>query len=160
MRLLDRYLAAIDRLNQAVKCLLVVLTALMSAVVIAQVFCRLTRIQLPWTEELARYLMIYATFIGTGYAVRHDLMMSVAFVRDRLRPGQRRLLSVIANLIVLAFFALIFLHGLGMLARVHMQRSPALQCPMSVPYSATVTGSALMMVNAVAVILERLFKAA
>lgn len=156
MPILNAFFSFMDGLNRLVKTVLAILIAMMSLIVIAQVICRLAKIQLSWSEELSRYLMIYIAFIGTGYMVRFDLMMSVTFVRDRLPPIGRRIISIASNTIMLCFFVVILVYAAVMMERVQGQLTPAMQISMSLPYAGIVVGSTLMAVNAITVILERI----
>ncbi len=55
------------------KMLCVIALALMSAVIVAQVFCRyVLNSSLSWSEELARYLFIWMIYIGISYGVKLD----------------------------------------------------------------------------------------
>ena len=55
-----------DGANKAAEYLVALLLAMMSVVVFVQVIGRWTRLSLPWSEEFARYAMIYMVYIGTS----------------------------------------------------------------------------------------------
>jgi TRAP-type C4-dicarboxylate transport system permease small subunit len=59
-----------------------------------------------FTEELARYLMIWMA-----------LLIGVLLVFERLPPSARKWLAVAFDLIAFGFFAIIFFYGLGMVER-------------------------------------------
>lgn len=66
---------------------------------------------LTWTEELARYLFVWITFVGAALAIRDGTHIRVALVIDRLPARVRRWLDV-AQLVLVVFF-LCLLVGLG-----------------------------------------------
>ena len=54
-----------DGVNTVAEYFCAIALGIMSIVVFAQVVFRLTSGSLPWSEELARYLMIYMVYVGT-----------------------------------------------------------------------------------------------
>ena len=67
---------------------------------------------LTWTEELARYLFVWITFVGAALAIRDRSHIRVALLVDRLPRKLRRWLDV-AQLVLVALF-LCLLVGLGL----------------------------------------------
>jgi len=54
--------------------------------VLLQVFIRFVlHISAPWTEELARYLLIVVTYLGAGTAARKGDNLGVYFIRDKMK---------------------------------------------------------------------------
>lgn len=152
------YVCFVDRLNCGIKRILGILLTIMSLVVIVQVIFRGLKMSLPWSEEFSRYVMIYIVFLGAGYAVRFDLLMSVKFLWEKVPKSVLPVLSIFVNLLMGAFFLLLFVQGFKILGTVGSQTSPAMQLPMSLAYGAIPLGGALMMINCLAVILESLMK--
>jgi TRAP-type transport system small permease protein len=61
----------IDRFNKVLGVVLALLIMVMSAVIFYQVFSRfILKDSLRWSEELARYLMVWSVFIGSALAIR------------------------------------------------------------------------------------------
>ena len=147
----------VNRLNRLAFICIGILLGIMAVVIILQVFCRIFQGSLPWSEELARYLMVYIVFIGTGCAVRSDQLMSVKILQDLLSPARKKIVEIAVNLLVLGFAALLALKGHAILAVVGRQVSPAMGWSMAIPYAALAIGGALMALNAAAGILESLF---
>ena len=67
---------------------------------------------LTWTEELARYLFVWITFVGAALAIRDRSHIRVALLVDRLPRKPRHWLDV-AQLVLVALF-LCLLVGLGL----------------------------------------------
>jgi TRAP-type C4-dicarboxylate transport system permease small subunit len=148
-------LQIIDRLNKYMTILLGILLAIMSIVIIFQVFSRyLLSLPLPWSEELSRYIMIYTVFFGAALALRYQKLIAVEVLAEKLSWKNRRILKTVVNLISIAFFILLLVKGIEMMTKVHLQISPALQLPMSIPYASIPIGAILLIMNAVAVIIE------
>ncbi|MGG1660522.1 TRAP transporter small permease [Brevibacillus sp. NRS-1366] len=150
-----KVLRLIDKLNHYLKILVGILLAIMSVIVIIQVFSRfMLSLPLSWSEELARYLMVYTVFLGVALALREQKLIGVEAVAERLSKRQRRRLKTTVNLVSIAFFLLLFIQGIKMLLKVHVQISASLGIPMSIPYAAIPIGSCLLIMNSIAVIIE------
>lgn len=152
MKILTR---AVDIMNKIIGWILIVMMAVMSIVVIVQVFCRLLGASLPWSEEMSRFLMIYITFLGMAYACRYDQLMSVKFLVDAVPQIVNKILYIAALLIQLAFFVTVFYHGLSITQAVRSQLSPAMRISMSVPYSAMMAGSVAAAANCLYLLIFR-----
>ena len=73
--------------------------------------------QATFTEELARYLMIWMALLAVSSGICHREHIGVLVLFDRFPPSVRRYLAVLFDLIALVFFAIIFYYGLGMVER-------------------------------------------
>ncbi|MEW9669891.1 TRAP transporter small permease [Ammoniphilus sp. 3BR4] len=152
-------LRGIDYINKGILILLGILLGIMSAVIIFQIFSRFfLGLPLPWSEELARLIMAYTIFIGSAIALRNQQLIAVEFVSERLTPQKRKVLKFIIHIIAIIFFALLFVKGIEMMGKVHAQQSAALRLPMSVSYSCIPIGAALLIMNAIAVMIEMVAK--
>jgi TRAP-type C4-dicarboxylate transport system permease small subunit len=121
------------------------LTALMAVVVLIGVFARyVLNDALPWPEELARYTMIWLSWLGGGLALRRGAHIAVEFVIDAM-PQRLRAATVFAGRIgILLFLGICLVYGLQHVGRVSMQTTVALGVSMQIPYLAAPIGSALM----------------
>jgi TRAP-type transport system small permease protein len=83
--------------------------AAMSAVTLMGVFFRYV-MQAPfmWTEEVARYLMLWLGFLGIQLAMRRKVHVSIEVLTTFLPPKIIKFKNVIVNLLI-AFFLLIIL---------------------------------------------------
>ncbi|MEJ5357762.1 MAG: TRAP transporter small permease [Desulfobacterales bacterium] len=151
-RILDRASAALSRFAER---LLILLGVAMSAVVILQVFFRfVVYVPFPWSEELARYLMIWMGLVGSFVALRRGRHIGVNSLVECLPPPLRRLTSIGLHLALIAFLALIAREGLNLALFNAAQKSPAMMIPMFYPYLAIPVGAALMIVELLAGLLR------
>lgn len=70
-----------------------------------------------FTEELARYLMIWMALLAVSCGISHREHIGVLLVFERFPPRVRKWLAVTFDLIAFAFFAVVFFYGLGFVER-------------------------------------------
>lgn len=68
---------------------------------------------LTFTEELARYLMIWMALLAVSSGIAHREHIGVEFIFGRLPAKVRRWLAVTFDLMAFAFFFAIFFYGIG-----------------------------------------------
>ncbi|MGY4690762.1 TRAP transporter small permease [Salibacterium sp. K-3] len=111
---------------------------------------------LIWTEELARYLIIWFIFIGSSIAVRERAHAKVDVLFTIASANTKRILSIAASMMGLLFCILIVISGWQTIQNVtqYSNVTPALQIPMYVPYLAIPIGGTLMAVRFIQLIIE------
>lgn len=143
--------------NAIARLLLVLMSAVMAVTILAQVFLRyVVKASLPWSEELARYLMVWIGLMGASLAMHEGRHVGVTLLVDRLRGGVQKAVTGIALVAVLWFLWLMISQGAVLLQNIWQQRSPALNLPMVIPYAAIPLGATFMAVQ-VLLALCRLF---
>lgn len=100
-------------------------------------------ISLTFTEEAARYLMIWMALLAVSCGIARREHIGVLFVFDRLpRPLQHLLLGLL-DALALAFFALLFFHGIGLVGKGFTQLTMIYAMPKALPFAAVPTGALL-----------------
>lgn len=90
-----------------------VLMLFLTSVVTIQIFVRvLFRLSTPWTEELAKYTVIYVTFIGSVGAIIKGQHLLVDVFTVRFNESARRIARVVNNLIYLFFSGFLLIFGI------------------------------------------------
>jgi len=67
--------------------------------------------QIRWTEELARFLLVWISFLGGAIAYLDDKHLGVDLLVDRIDPAARRVARVVTHSLVFAFA--FFVMGIG-----------------------------------------------
>ncbi len=120
--------------------LVVGLLAAMTLNVIWQVASRyLLRAPSPFTDELARYLLIWLGLFGAAYASGQGSHLSIDLLATRLTPRQRQWVNAFIHCCVILFAACVMIAGglrLVYLTLTLNQTSAALGLPLGVVYSA------------------------
>lgn len=103
---------------------------MMTGITAVQVFNRyVLQSSLDWSEELARYLFIWAVYVGCSYATQMDRHLEVTILRTVFKGKFARPITILASIFTFAFcmFAtilgvkfVIFLASTG-------QKTPALE---------------------------------
>lgn len=134
--------------------LLIVLTA-MSVVVFLQVLFRyVLGLPLFWTEEFARYCLVWASLLGAAVATKRGQHIAVTFVMERLPARLHRFFRVVALFSVAVILAIIMWGGIQLVMVTRAQISPALRIPMAIPYAAVPVGAAVMLLHTIVLILR------
>nr|WP_299172279.1 TRAP transporter small permease [uncultured Allomuricauda sp.] len=117
---------------------LIVIMAMMVLNVLWQVFTRFV-IGTPssFTDELARYLMIWVGILGAAYAAGQDMHVAIDFLPQKLEKTTQMKLSIMVKLIIALFALVAMIVGGGRLVYITYvldQLSPALQIPLAYVY--------------------------
>lgn len=130
----------------------ILLLAAMSAVVFANVCLRyLTNFSLTWSEEVARYAMIWMTFLGAGLVLRVGGHVAVTTFQEMLPASAQRLVRGGIVLLLLVFFAVMAWMGHDYMSRMRFQVTPATRIAFSHIYAAMPVGFLLMIAHLLAV---------
>ena len=132
-------------LNRCVERLLAALGMAMAAIVATQVVCRyLFNNSLFWSEEAARYLLVWLSFLGAAAAYYRGAHPGIDILSSRLGPGLRRGKAVAVHLVCLAFFLVMIWQGAVFSHFVRLQTSPSLALPMWLVVLAIPVGGAVL----------------
>lgn len=104
-----------------------------------------------WTEEIARYLLIVVTFIGSAMAVRRNSHIHVEFLFRWLPAGAGRVLSTIVDLVRIGFFGYATWLAIELVPKMHNLNMTVVNFPMSVVYALVALGFLLMTLRSVQV---------
>lgn len=155
---LDGWRLALDRFARGLERTLDAVLALMLAVLVAslvwQVFGRYALDSAPgWSEELARYLMVWIAMLGSAAVMREHGHINVAVLVDALPPSMRPVLLAVRDAVVLTTVYVLFAYGVDLAVLLKGQLSAAFEVSMAVPYAALPAGAFLI---GAAVIVARL----
>jgi TRAP-type C4-dicarboxylate transport system permease small subunit len=118
----------------------------MTLIIFMQVIWRYCfKAPLSWSEESARYLFVWVSFLGAITAAKRGNHVGMEMLRDALPRLGKDLLQFFSNLITVFFFAITFYYTLSMAPRMWIQFSPAMEISMFYPYLGIAVGSFFMM---------------
>ncbi|CAN0603966.1 unnamed protein product, partial [Ectocarpus sp. 12 AP-2014] len=117
---------------------LVLIMSVMVINVLWQVFTRyVTGNPSSFTDELARYLMIWIGVLGAAYVSGRNLHVAIDILPLRQNEKTQKKLKIIVTILVILFVLFAFVIGgsrLVYISYVLGQQSPALQVPLALVY--------------------------
>jgi TRAP-type C4-dicarboxylate transport system permease small subunit len=126
-------------INKYLGQLLVLLMAIMTLDVLWGVLTRYAfGSQADWSEELARFLLIWIGILGAAYAAGQHLHLSIDLLMPKLNETNQRRLSVFINIAIIVFAITVMVIGgmrLMYITQVLGQLSAALRIPMYLVYA-------------------------
>jgi TRAP-type C4-dicarboxylate transport system permease small subunit len=118
----------------------------MAVIVFLQFFTRyILNDSLAWTEEIARYLLMWVTFVGAAIAMRRGTHIAVEAAFLILPPPIVRVLSFVVDVLVVGFVALLCWFSVAITQRMQIQTMTVIPWPMSIVYGGIGIGCLLML---------------
>ncbi len=119
------------------KVILVALLALMSVVIILQVFMRyVMQASLSWSEELARFCFVWLIYIGISYGVKKAKHIRVEALLSVFKRKGKYIINMLAYLLFLFFAVYAVYYGFSIYSAIKGtgQSAPSLGVSMSIMY--------------------------
>ena len=132
--------------DRSVERLVAVIFAFILVVALVQVFSRFVlNSSLSWSEEAQVFGHVWIVFLGIPVAYRRGAHLYIETYCDKLPAKSRSVFNLLVELLWAAFAVSMLILGY-MVARVaHLQESPGLELPMSIPYAGMVVGGAYLL---------------
>lgn len=123
--------------NKIIEYFMIILTILMCFTVIWQVFTRFVLNQpSSWTEEIARYLMIWISFIGSSLAIREGNHISMNFVVNKVESKiKKQYMLTFADIASFGFGFVLFRYGFDLVLNGIGQNLMCAKISMSIVYT-------------------------
>lgn len=127
------------KVDQYVGYFLAFLMAIMTLDVLWGVFTRyVVGSQSPWTEELARFLLIWIGLLGAAYVAGQHKHLAIDILPGKLTGTAKARLEAFIRLLIIGFSATVLIVGGARLVYITYrlgQYSAALQVPLSAVYA-------------------------
>lgn len=145
--------------NEIVKKLLVIIFSSMTILIFLQVLFRYVfKSSLSWSEEMARYLFIWLTFLGASIATREQTHINVSVLKNSINnESLRNAFIIFADLLCLIFLGVLIRWGIPIALQIIELRQVSPSMPflyVGVIYLAIPLGSLLMFTNILESILD------
>lgn len=124
----------------------------------AQVCTRLAGVPLSWSEELARYMAVWLTFIGAAYALRKGSLAIVEILYNALKGVSKKALYVLISILIIAFCVVLMRYGLAFALKFMGQTSPAMQIPKGIVYLCAPISGLLMCLYQIEILIDNIRK--
>lgn len=116
----------------------------LTVVITLQIVSRVFFTSMSWTEEVARFLLIWVSFLGAALAYQQGRHIAVTLLRDSLPPTLRRIVSGAAMLVAIVFLLTLTEIGWQYMNMQSFQKSPSLRVSMTYVYAVMPLSTLLM----------------
>ena len=149
-----------SKVDVSLKWILVVIMAAMTLNVLWQVFTRFI-MQDPssYTEELARYMLIWIGILGAAYVAGQKMHLAIDLLSTKLNTKNKKYLEIIIQLSIFLFSFFVMVIGGIRLVQITLtlnQISAALQIPLGYIYTVLPISGVLMMFYSLTFIVKEL----
>jgi TRAP-type transport system small permease protein len=108
---------------------------------------------LSWTEEIARYGLMWLAFIGGAVVTRKKSHIAVELLSNLMAPGPlRAMLLALVDFVTLGFMGLLAYFSATIIERMHNQTMTVVELPMSIVYGGVGLGCFLMLARQIQVV--------
>ncbi len=148
---------ALHGLTTVVERICVLMTIAMVLIVFVQVIARyLFRHSLTWSEELARYILVWITFLGSTLALRHGTHIGVDILFQVIPTKFHKILMTLNCILIGLFLTVLLAKGAALAITTMSQPSPALKVPIGLVYSVVPISASIMLLFLIYEILKRM----
>lgn len=104
---------------------------------------------LSWTEELARFLFVWASWIGISFAQKKGEHIKITLINDKFKGKAKTIVLILGNLFTLAILAVLLYKGIEITGKVADMASvtSALKIPKWIIYASLPISCFLMSVR-------------
>ncbi len=129
----------------------------MTVIVAVQVFCRyVLNNSLFWSEELARYLLVWLTFLGASVAYHRNVHPGIDIIYARLPGTIQKTAAIAVHCASIALFGVMIFFGIKFSYFVRLQISPALYLPKWIIFSIIPISGLILLLHSLTFLLEKL----
>jgi TRAP-type C4-dicarboxylate transport system permease small subunit len=106
----------------------------LTIIVFVQVFSRFMKVSIPGTEEIARLLVVWLTFLGTSLAFHEKMHLSVSYFVNLVSTGLRHKIKILVHGLMILLFSILMIFGFRLTIAAMDTTSSTLQLPMGLFY--------------------------
>ena len=142
----SRFYRGLVNVERAASCTLLVATL---GLIVLQVVSRYVfNTPFSWTEELARFALLWFTFVSAGFVMARRIHIAVDLLASKLGRKGTIVLDTFALAMVIIASGMMAFAGAEVAAGAARLQAPATSLPMSLVYSSAVAGFALICFHA------------
>lgn len=117
----------INRLAFVTRTLAGICLGIMTLMIGTLILGRYLSLSVPWADELARILFVWASLLGASSGTHKRLHFSVSFFTSYLKDTTRKKMDLVLSLMIISFMILVFFVGLDSLKVAQIQTFPGLK---------------------------------
>jgi len=137
------------------KMILIIMVPSMTIVVFAQVVMRYVFLApLSWVEEMAKFLLVWISCFGAAYGLNKGEHISILFISSKFKGYTKSFVTLLIHVLMIAFFVVCVVEGIGLSLAQWNQRSPSLEIPMTLPYFCVPVSFGIMIMFSLEMLLQ------
>lgn len=137
-----------DKLNFVASLLASISVLVILVCCFIQVLCRyVLNASLSWSEEVARYVFVWASMLGFSVATKHGSNATIDVISSRLHGKTKFVHTIICDLIMIYICGLLTYYGVVILPTMNKTFSAALLIPNGYIYASVPVASVLIIVH-------------
>lgn len=138
-----------DYLNQVCCVIVVAVGIIMTACLTWGVFTRfILKDPAIFTEEIARFCLIWLAFIGSSIAMKRKDLTSFRVLVDRLPLRGQKMMEIIGTLLLMTYLVIFIKSGNDAIGIFERQKASVTKIPLIYPAMGLYIGACVMMVHA------------
>ena len=134
--------------------LFLIIGTMTGVVLLGVLFRYVLMVPLPWSEELARYLMVWGASLGASVAFREGSHIAITILVDKLHGIYGEIILKVTQIIIFIFVVIVMVEGFILAVNVSNQESPAMEISMGWAYACLPVGAALMAIHLLVIIIK------
>lgn len=139
-----------DVLNQICCVIVVIVGMIMTASLVWGVFTRfILKDPAVFTEEIARFCLIWLAFIGSSIAMKRKDLTSFRVLVDRLPLWGQKLMEIVGTVLLMTYLVIFIKSGNDAMGIFERQKASVTKIPLIYPAMGLYIGACVMMVHAV-----------
>ncbi|MCF3942595.1 TRAP transporter small permease [Oceanobacillus alkalisoli] len=157
MKLLTGYNKLMGKVNQFVGYFLALLLLIMTILITWQVFARfVVGSPLTFSEEIARFIMIWLTMLGSAYALRKGTLISLDVLLEFGGKTVGAILKYIIPIISILFALILIIYGFQLTGMVSYQTAPSTRVSMMWPMLALPVSGIVIVLNSISLLIDQI----
>ena len=146
-----------DILDDCIRYINIVLISAMTFIILLQVFFRyVLNNPLTWTEEIARFSMVWMVFLAISMVAKRKLNISLDFFLKKISLKVRKPIEILLQAYVIYFLFVLFKLGMVLVDSSYRQIAPASQIPMKWIYLSLPIGIAFLIFQHIVLIIKEI----
>ncbi|BFL46619.1 TRAP transporter small permease [Lactonifactor longoviformis] len=89
---------------------------------------------LLWTEEIARYLGIFAIMMASSIALKHDQHIGIDFLSSKLPAPVQKWVKAFYALVIMGVMGYLGIYTAILMGQTFFTPTPAMRIPIGIPY--------------------------
>lgn len=155
-----RFVQCMDLINRMLLkvcglCFGIMVVLIFAMIMIRFVFSYLgVHIAAPWTEELARYLLIWTVFVAGGVGARTGQLIGIEIAVEHLPAFLGQPIKYVVHALSIGFYIALVVIGSDWTEFGLTEMAPVMGIPMAYVFTAMMVGGLIMTLNTIALILD------